>query len=125
MSETITAQSILTDSNYTTSDIALTTVEDWINNAIGYVNVRTQAGYPYLSGTSGSMTVSLPLTGSWIVKDLSILMVRAYVDRGPNISASGISINSITTDPQYKLYMQMIQDGILYLRQWTFQRTFR
>lgn len=108
---TFTAQSILDENNYTVADISLVNLAALIDNAINYVNLR--AGLS-MSPTAGGVAT---LTGnqSVVVKLLSTLMLRAYLDRGPNTGLGGMSVNSIITDPQYALYSAMIEAGILAL----------
>jgi hypothetical protein len=108
---TITAQNILDENNYTVADISLTNLAALIDNAINYVNLR--AGLSMATTVGGSAT----LTGnqSVVVKLLSTLMLRAYLDRGPNTGLGGMSVNSVITDPQYNLYSAMIEAGILSL----------
>jgi hypothetical protein len=108
---TITAQNILDENNYTVADISLVNLAALIDNAINYVNLR--AGLSMTTTVGGSVT----LTGnqSVVVKLLSTLMLRAYLDRGPNTGLGGLSVNSVITDPQYALYSAMIEAGILSL----------
>ena len=112
---TITAQNILDENNYTITDISLVNAESLIDNAINYVNLRAGLSMSAMSGTAGSKTASLTGNQSVIVKLLSTLMVRAYVDRGPNTTVGGLSVTSIINDPQYALYSTMIEAGILSL----------
>jgi len=108
---TITAQGILDENNYTIAEISLVKTALLIDNAINYVNLR--CGLSMATTVGGSVT----LTGnqSVVVKLLATLMVRAYVDRGPNTAVGGLSVTSIINDPQYALYNAMIEAGILSL----------
>lgn len=116
------AQRILNENNYTVSDISLVNTEYLIKNAVEHVNLT--------AGTTISFTPSggtQSLTGSeselLVVKTLSTLMVRAYLDRGPNATVSGLSVATVIADPQYSLFMKILDQGINRLRGRSFKRT--
>jgi hypothetical protein len=109
---TITAQLILDENNYTDGDITLTNLEYLIDNAINYVNLQTGLSISNLSGTAESKTVTVTSNESTVIKSLTVLMVRAYKDRGPNMGLSGLSVATLTSDPQYSLFIKIVDDGI-------------
>jgi hypothetical protein len=111
----VTAQIILDENNYTVTDISLINLEGVIDNSIGYLNLRTGLSMSALSGSAGSKTVTLTSQQASLVKMLTTLMVKAFVDRGPNASVGGLSVTSVISDPQYNLYMKLIEDGIAML----------
>lgn len=113
----ITAQNILDENNYTTSDISLANLERLIDNAIYYVELATNRSIAKMSGTAGSKTVSVADEEVSVVKACVILMLRAYLDRGPNTAISGLSISTLISDPQYTLYKDMIEKGVEQLRE--------
>jgi len=51
-----------------------------------------------------------------VVKMLTALLIRAYLDRGPNVSLGSISITSVLTDPQYNLFTDMVTKAIEQLK---------
>jgi len=111
----VTAQIILDENNYTVTDISLINLEGVIDNSIGYLNLRTGLSMSALTGSAGSKTVSLTSAQAVLVKILSTLMVKAYIDRGPNASVGGLSVTSVISDPQYNLYMKLIEGALIML----------
>lgn len=111
----VTAQIILDENNYTVTDISLINLEGVIDNSIGYINLRTGLSMSALSGSAGSKTVSLTSAQAVLVKMLTTLMTKAFIDRGPNASVGGLSVTSVISDPQYSLYIKLIEEGIAML----------
>lgn len=118
---TITAQQILDENNYAISDISLANLEYLINNAINYVNLEAGTSISNLSGSPGSVTVTNDQ--SIVVKALTVLLLRAYLDRGPNASVSGLTVSSLLADPQYDLFTKLAMQGVNRLRGRSFKTT--
>ena len=116
------AQRILDENNYTTSDISLVNLEYLIKNAVDHINL--QAGTNVVFTPSGG-TQSLTGTDSeiLIVKTLSALLIRAYKDRGPNTAIQGLAVTTLITDPQYNVFMKILDEDISRLRGRSFKRT--
>ena len=112
----VTAQQIMTQNNYSVSDLALATLEPMINNVINYVNLEANTTISLMSGTAESKIVTLTRSEASTVKTLSALVIRAYLDRGPNVAIQGQSIGQIITDPQYSLLSELVTAGIARLR---------
>ncbi len=116
------AQRILDENKYTANDISTTNLEYLIKNAVDYINM--------MAGTSISFT---PVAGSEdltasdselvVVKTLSALMIRAYKDRGPQTGTAGLSVTAVISDPQYRLFTKIVNQGINMLRGRSFERT--
>ena len=119
---TITAQLILDENNYTDDDITLTNLEYLIDNAINYVNLQTGLSISNLSGTAESKTVTVTSNESTVIKSLAVLMIRAYKDRGPQVGIQGLSVSTVIADPQYSLFMKVVDDGIKRLCGQSFDR---
>ena len=116
------AQRILDENNYTTSDITTTNVEYLIKNAVDHIN--TQTGRT-ISFTPSAGTASLTAQDDEMpyIKNLTALMIRAYKDRGPNTAIGGLAVSSLTNDPQYSLFLKLLDDGIQRLRGRYIKRT--
>ncbi len=121
---TITAQQILDDNNYETTKInsnvttALTRVERLIDRAINHINLQTGSTISNMSGSDGSKTVEVTSNeGASLVESLASLLVRAYVDKGPNVGLSALTVNTVIADPQYALLSDMIKKDIERLRE--------
>jgi len=118
------AQRILDENNYSSGaggDITTTNMEYLIKNAVDHINL--------VAGTSISFTpaagvASLTASDSEIlvVKGLSLIWLRCYLDRGPNTAVSAISVSAVTNDPQYNVFMQFVREGIDRLRGRSFER---
>lgn len=111
-SANFTAQNILDENNYTTSEISLANTEQLIDNSINYVNLQTNSSIAAMAGSAGSKTGTATRTQTVIIKALATLMIRAYLDRGPQVSLSGLSVSAVISDPQYSLYAETIKSGI-------------
>jgi hypothetical protein len=116
------AQRILDENNYTVSDISLTNLEYIIKNAVDHINA--QAG-TNISFTPAAGAASLIASDIEIIttKNLSTLLLRAYVDRGPNTSVGGLSVTTVANDPQYNIFMELVKDDIIRLRGRSFEVT--
>jgi len=113
----ITAQNILDENGYTTSDISLINCERLIDNAIDYINLMSDRNISNLAGTEGSKTVNVNSEEAPIIKFLAGLLVRAYKDKGPNTAISGLSVTTLIQDPQYDLLKGAVEKGIQRLRE--------
>ena len=113
---TITAQNILDENNYTTSDISLVNTELLCNNAINYINLRTGLSISNMA----TQTVTVTNNQAPIIVMLTGLLIKAYKDRGPNIAIGGLGVSTVIQDPQYQLFKDMIDSGInsLSARSW-------
>lgn len=111
------AARIKTENNYT--DPADATVEYLIDNAVDFINME--------AGTTIAHVSSNDLTASdselVVVKSLSVLMLRAYKDRGPDTAVAGLSVSTVLADPQYDLFTKLVFRGINRLRGRSFERT--
>jgi hypothetical protein len=116
------AQRILDENGYTVSDISLLNAEYLVKNAVDYINLQAGTSIAFVP-VAGSENLSASDSEIAVVKPLSALLVRAYVDRGPNTAVSSISASTVTNDPQYTLFMQLVNDGISRLRGRSFDRT--
>lgn len=125
----ITAQTLLDRNNWATTDIntdattAKTRVEYLIDDAIDYINGEAGTSMSNMSGAAGSKSVTVTSAQAPIVRALAALLVRAYLDKGPNVSVGGMGVSAIVSDPEYKVHMMMIMQGISRLRGRSFVRT--
>jgi hypothetical protein len=106
------AQQILDENRWTIADITIANVQYLIDNASHYINLMAGTTIPNLVGdvlvaSDNELTV---------VKMLTALLIRAYLDRGPNVSLGSISITSVLTDPQYNLFTDMVTKAIEQLK---------
>ncbi len=102
---TITTQNMLDENNWSTSDISLVKMGYMLDNAIHYVNLRCGTS---ISDTAGG-SVTLTNSESIAVKAVTILMAKAFIDRGPNTSISSLSVTSIVADPQYSFWKEIVE----------------
>jgi hypothetical protein len=116
------AQRVLSENSYTTSDCSLVNTEYLIKKAVDHVNMRTGGS---VSFTLSGGTQSLTGTDAQLVtiQNLSALLLRAFVDRGPNTSLGGVSVSTLTADPQYSIHMKLMEDEIRELIGVSVQRT--
>ncbi len=112
----ITAQNVLDENQWTSSDITLAKLETVMDNAINYVNLEANTTIPTMSGTSESKITTLSRSESLAVKLVSALMVRAYKEKGPNVGISSLSVTSIINDPHYTLFSDIAQKSIAKLK---------
>lgn len=115
------ATRILDENNYT--EPSKTNLEYIIDNAIDYINMEAGTSIADLSGTAESKSLVGTESEIVVVKSLSVLMLRAYHDRGPQVSAGGLAVQAVIVDPQYKLFSKMVATGIKRLAGRSFERT--
>ena len=108
----VTAQIVLDENNYTVTDISLVNLEKLIDNAINYINLNANTTITALAGDAGSKTVNVDRLEAPVVKNLAALLIRAYKDRGPQAGLGGLTVTSVTSDPQYQLFTDEIKAGI-------------
>ena len=113
------AQRILNENNYTVSDISTANLEYLIDNAVDYINMQAGTNIAHVSGNNLTASDSELM----IVKTLSTLMIRAYKDRGPQVSIGGLAVQAVISDPQYRLFSKYVATGINRLRGRSFVRT--
>ena len=106
------AQRILDENGYTTADISLTNLEYLIDNAIDTVNLRAGTSIADLSGDAGSKSITGTESEILVVKELVVLLLRAYKDRGPNVSIGGLTASAVLNDPQYAYYSEAVKEDI-------------
>ena len=102
------AQLVLNENRWTITDITIANAEYLINNASDYINLM--AGTSIANIAAGALTATD--SELLVTKELASLMIRAYLDRGPNVSIGGLSVTSVLSDPQYDSKSKMIQLGI-------------
>lgn len=119
---TTIAQRMLDENNYSTDDITTTNTEYLIKNAVDYTNLVAGTSITF---TPSSGTASLTAEDGEIaaIKFLATLMIRAYLDRGPNTSIGSVNVTAILNDPQYALFSDLYQKAITRLRGMDFRRT--
>lgn len=109
------AQRILDENGYNIADfsgLTLTILEYKIDDAIDYVNSVGGLSIANLSGTAGSKSFVYTAGQNIPVKNLTNLMLKAYKEKGNVGSISGISINFLLENPDYKLSMMLISNSI-------------
>jgi len=119
---TITAAQMHSETDYDTDDISVTNLEYLIDNAIDYVNLHAgQSIADMAGGPPKSVTVSE--NQATVLKPLIVLMMRAYVDKGPNVGTGGLSVSTVISDPQFKLQIMLWKSSLKRLCGSSFQRT--
>jgi len=120
---TITAQQILNETGWVTTDISKTNLEYLIDKAINYINGETGLSISNMSGEAESKTVTVTSAQAPVVKAWTELLVRAYINKGPSASLSAMSVTEAVSDPHYKIMVKMANQGINRLRGRSFERT--
>lgn len=117
------AQRILDENNWTVSNISLINLEYLIKNAVDYINMMTETTISF--APTGTGTLSLTASDKEIVttKFLTTLLLRAYLDRGPNTSVQGLTVSSLLADPQYATYDKMVDKAMERLVTRSLERT--
>jgi len=117
------AQQLLDENNYDTTDIhataatAKTRVEYLVDNAIDYINMKAGTSIVDLSGSAGSKSLVATEDEIVVIKALSALLIRAYLDKGPNVNVGGVSAIGVMSDPHFGLMTKMLDDSINSLRE--------
>jgi hypothetical protein len=103
------AQRILDENNYTVGDFgSLTNVEYLVKNAVDYVNLMADVNISF-TPVAGSEDLTASDSEIITVKFATVLLLRAYHDRGPNTSVAGLAVTSLVGDPQYSFYSQALK----------------
>ena len=111
------AQRILDENSYTVSDISLTNLEYLIDNAIDTVNLRAGTTIADLTGSAADKDIVGTESEVLVVKELTVLLIRAYKDRGPNVSIGELTASQVLADPQYDLFTKSVKEDIERLTQ--------
>jgi hypothetical protein len=113
---------MLDENNYTVSDISLLNMEYLVKNAVDYINLQAGTTITFIP-SAGSENLSASDSEIVMVKALTTILLRAYVDRGPNVGISSLSVTTVASDPQYNIFMQLVNDGLMRLRGRSFETT--
>ena len=116
------AQRMLDENNYTVSDISLLKMEYLIRNAVDYVNMQAGTSITFIP-VAGSEDLNASDSEIVVVKALTTILLKAYVDRGPNVGISSLSVTAVASDAQYNAFMQIVNDGLMRLRGRSFETT--
>jgi len=97
--------------------ISDTNAEYLIDQAVNYINLVAGTSIANISAndltaTAGELTV---------VRSLSGLLFRAYLDKG-SVSVAGLTVTAVVSDPHYKVFMKMFNQGLKHLRGRSFER---
>jgi len=112
------AQRILDENNYSAGaggDITLTNMEYLIKNAVDHINLHAGTTISF-TPAAGAASLTADDDEIIVVKDLSVLRLRTYLDRGPNVGVSSLSVTATLNDPQYTLLAKAVEAGIVKLR---------
>jgi len=114
--ETTIAQKILDQNNYTVTDISLVNLEPLIDLAVNYVNLMSDTDIAALTGGAGAKSLVGTKAENLAVQLISVMLIRAYKDRGPNVAIGGLSVSTIIADPQYDQHKAYIETALTKLR---------
>ena len=120
---TTVADRMQAETGYTDSDITNTNLEYLIDNAIDHVNLVCGTSIADLSGVAAAKTLTATENELAVLKPLINLMMRAYIDKGPNINAATMGVMEIATDPHYKIMYALWKESAGHLRGRSFERT--
>ena len=113
----VTATNMLSYTNYTTP--TATVVEGLADIIIDYINLKadtTIQTFRDVGAYTGLLTLTLTAEEYPIIMAGMNLIIRAWNDRGPNTSLSGLSVTSLFNDPHYALYSELFKTGVDRLR---------
>lgn len=102
------ALQVLNENHWTIDDITVVNAEFLIDNASDFINLMAGTSIANIAASALTATDSELL----VTKELASLMIRAFLDRGPNVSIGGLTVSSVLSDPQYATKADMIQKGI-------------
>ena len=106
------ASRILQENSYSTSDITTTVLEYKIQDAIDYIELQAGITIADLAGAAGTKSITATDPQILVVKWLTNLFIRAYENKGTNISIAGISLAEVITDPDFQVTMKVIDQSI-------------
>lgn len=109
------AQRILDENNYTSP--SNTILEYLIDNAIDTVNLRAGTSIAHLSGTAETKSITGTDSEILVVKEVTVLVLRARYDRGPNVGVGSQSVTAVLADPQYAYYSHALKEDIARLKE--------
>ena len=112
------AQRILNENNYTINDCSLVNTEYLVKKAVEHVNLKVGCSVSFVP-SDGAQSLTATDAQLTCIQNLAALLLRAYMDRGPNTAIAGLSITSLTGDPQYSLLIKLIDEQIVELRMQT------
>ena len=103
-STSVTAQNLLDENNYTTSNISLVNMEKLIDNAVNYVNLNAGTSIAAMAGVAGAKTLTCTRSEADTVKIFAALLQRVYLKTGStNVGIGGLSVNTVTNDSSYSI----------------------
>jgi len=86
-------QRILDENDYSTPSVDI--VEYLVDNAIDYINMEAGTSIAELSGVAETKSLTGTKSEIAVVKALSVLMLRAYKDRGPQVSVERSAVQFV------------------------------
>jgi len=116
---TITAALVKTENKWTDKDISDTDLGYLIDNVINYVNLM--AGTSISNLAAGTVTVTS--SQAPVIKAGVALAMRAYKEKGPQVTTPGANVMAIVNDPHYKFMSMVFKNGINKLCGRSFNRT--
>ena len=106
---TTIAQRVLDENNYTAPS---TTITEYLSkNAVDYINLMAGTTISFVPA-AGAASLTATDSELVVVKFTTILLLRAYHDRGPNTAIASLSVTSLIGDPQYAFYTSQL-DGMV------------
>ena len=119
------ASEMQTESGYLVATYPLLTIavtEGLIDRAIDYINIEAGTSIADLSGAAESKSLVAIADEVGVVKNLTQLLMSAFVDKGANVGLASLNVTTVVQDPQYIMMNRMIQKGIERLRGRSFER---
>lgn len=119
-----TAANLQTINNY--AGLNNETIELFVDGIISHVNSETGAAIAHFRddtvNAAGSKVVSITDVQESAFLAGAALMLRAYNDKGPNVSLDGLNVSNIIADPHYKVWNMMFKQALNRLRGRSFER---
>lgn len=114
------AQRILDENGYDITDfpgLTLTILEYKIDDAIDYVNLQAGLTISDLSGTAESKSITGTDGQILAVKWLTNLLLKAYKEKGTQISVANLNVAYVLADPDYKTSLMIFEKTIERLKE--------
>jgi hypothetical protein len=120
-----TAANLQTINNY--AGLTNSAIELLVDAMISHINVETGASIAHFRddtvNADGSKVVSITEAQEPAFLAGAALMLRAFNDKGPNVSISGQSVSQVLQDPHYAVWNRVFRQALSRLRGRSFVTT--
>lgn len=114
------AQRVLDENGYVLTEfsgLTLTILEYKIEDAIHYINSQAGLTIADLSGSAESKSITGTDGQILAIKWLTNLMLQAYLEKGSQVGAGGLSLTYVLNNPDYQASVMVVKDMIERLKE--------